>query len=807
MSRDYFIHDALGRRRVGEMALPLRIGGARQAGIVIPDAPDDDLYAFIALHEGHAYVQPAGESGDIYLNDERLTASAWLKSGDRINIGDALLTWQVQGDKVVIDVMRESDRHRPQPPRQPPPAAVSADPLPVPVEDAPAGRDGHAWRNAAIVAAVVLLLAAAWLLLSTSIMVDIDPPDATVELRGFPPPITLGDTRLVMPGNYALKASRPGYADIEEALEVPFGPARTFRYTLRELPGLLTVETVPPVACRLFIDDAETPLDGQGRAEVARGAHRLRIETERYFVHEQDIEVDGFGKPQTLTIELQPAWAAVSITSRPQGAEVSVDGLSVGRTPLTTDILQGGREIRLVLDGFKPFLLRQEIRAGQAIDLAAIELEPVDGRLSLVTSPAGATVTIDGVYRGVTPLELDLAANTEHAVRIGKAGYRTVEQALSLKPGETRTVETSLPAEYGTVFLSVKPAGARLSIDGVGHEHGSGRLRLTTQPHRLTVSKPGYESQTVTVTPSVGVSERVDIVLQKEGAPAGSQADATMPPVIKAAGGIELRLVRPDPDATLKMGASRREAGRRSNESRRLVRLQRPFYFGITEVSNAQFRRFRPEHDSGSLDGASLDGDQQPVVNVGWDDAARYCNWLSEQQGLPAAYVEENGRMRAVTPMTTGYRLPTEAEWAWVARRLGRDSEQRYPWNGVWPPVGRRGNFADARIADTLADVVPGGYDDGYRGTAPTASFPPWPKGFYDLGGNVAEWIHDYYAVYPGEAQRLVTDPAGPASGSHHVVRGSGWRHGNITELRLSYRDYSGKPRYDLGFRVARYAK
>ena len=110
------------------------------------------------------------------------------------------------------------------------------------------------------------------------------------------------------------------------------------------------------------------------------------------------------------------------------------------------------------------------------------------------------------------------------------------------------------------------------------------------------------------------------------------------------------------------------------------------------------------------------------------------------------------------------------------------------------------------KIADTLADTVPG-YDDGFRGTAPVGSFPAWPQGFYDLGGNVAEWMHDYYAVYPGEAKQLVTDPSGPASGEHRVVRGSSWRHGNITELRLSYRDYSSKPRYDLGFRVARYAE
>ena len=116
------------------------------------------------------------------------------------------------------------------------------------------------------------------------------------------------------------------------------------------------------------------------------------------------------------------------------------------------------------------------------------------------------------------------------------------------------------------------------------------------------------------------------------------------------------------------------------------------------------------------------------------------------------------------------------------------------------------GNFADTQISDTLADVVPG-YDDGYRGTAAVGSFAAGPAGFYDLGGNVAEWTNDFYAVYPGEAERLVQDPTGPAAGEHHVVRDSSWRRGNITELRLSYRDYSREPRSDLGFRIARYAE
>ena len=65
------------------------------------------------------------------------------------------------------------------------------------------------------------------------------------------------------------------------------------------------------------------------------------------------------------------------------------------------------------------------------------------------------------------------------------------------------------------------------------------------------------------------------------------------------------------------------------------MQLTRAFYLGEKEVTNAEFRRFRAAHDSGVAEGTSLNGDEQPVVNVSWEDAARYCNWLSALAGLP----------------------------------------------------------------------------------------------------------------------------------------------------------------------------
>jgi formylglycine-generating enzyme required for sulfatase activity len=66
--------------------------------------------------------------------------------------------------------------------------------------------------------------------------------------------------------------------------------------------------------------------------------------------------------------------------------------------------------------------------------------------------------------------------------------------------------------------------------------------------------------------------------------------------------------------------------------------------------------------------------------------------------------------------------------------------------------------------------------------------------------------VHDFYEVKVIAPGKVETDPSGAERGRYHVVRGSGWKHATVTELRLSFRDYSDQPRNDLGFRVVKWA-
>ena len=249
------------------------------------------------------------------------------------------------------------------------------------------------------------------------------------------------------------------------------------------------------------------------------------------------------------------------------------------------------------------------------------------------------------------------------------------------------------------------------------------------------------------------------------------------------------------------MGASRREPGRRSNEITKTVELTRPYYLGTTEVSNKQFKLFDRSHDSGILGRALLSDADRPVVNVSWDDAMAFCNWLSEKSGLPLAYERINGVWQAVKPMNTGFRLPTEAEWVWASRYASGPTPTRFPWGDAMPPVDVHGNYAD-ESANSMVPYTIKSYNDTFRGPSPVDHFAPNELGIHDLAGNVAEWLHDYYSVKTPK-EKLI-DPMGPDQGDYHVIRGSSYKHGRFSELRWTYRDYGIEPRPDVGFRIAR---
>ncbi|MFN2328280.1 MAG: PEGA domain-containing protein [Chromatocurvus sp.] len=646
--------------------------------------------------------------------------------------------------------------------------------------------------------AVVLVLGFLFTARSVQIAVDAQTP-ASIDIDGLALP--LGERFMIRSGNYDLRVSAEGYTTYQGTLTVSRDASQRLDIALSPLPGRVTLSGLPAGAS-ITIDGKDAgrvPFEGR---QLAAGTHSIIITTERYLPQTRTIDVTGRNLEQTIEFELQPAWADVSIDSEPPGASIVIDGEALGTTPLTAEILQGERELLLQAAGYADLTRTLDIVAGEAQDLGTLTLLPAAGLLTLTSRPSGANVTVSGEYRGQTPLTVELAPGAEHRVQLSRPGYRRFSRSIALKAGEQSSLTATLEAQLGDVVFDIQPADAALSVNGETVGRGPQTLSLPAYEHRIEISLPGHTTVRRRVTPREGLQQLVQVTLQTEE----EARMARLQPEITTALGQTMKLFNPEtaPRSEFDMGSSRRDPGRRANEVLHPVRLERLFYLQTTEVTNAQFRQFQESHNSGQEKGNSLNREHQPAVQVSWQQAAAFCNWLSNREGLPPFYTERQGIITGFNPAATGYRLPTEAEWAWVSRVNG-ESLQKFSWGDDFPPENEVENIADASSAYVTGRVL-NNYTDGHVVSAPVASFNPNHNGLYDIGGNVAEWIHNVYAI-PTASGVVQTDPLGAESGDNYVLRGASWALGNLTELRLTYRDYGQAGRDDVGFRIARYAE
>ena len=495
-------------------------------------------------------------------------------------------------------------------------------------------------------------------------------------------------------------------------------------------------------------------------------------------------------------MQLVPNWAEVDISSEPSGASVFMEREKVGSTPLRLQLIEGSHTLSVVADGFKPWDGTIETRPNEYQDLPLIQLEPANAQLHVNSIPRGANVTVNGRYRGQSPIKLDLSPDIDYQIGLSKAGYGSTVRRVRLTSAASESITVDLSARVGKVTVNALPGDATVYVDGTVRGTGSMTLNLSSAPHRLEVKRDGYQSFSRSITPRPGYPQTIQVrLLSEQEVLARSTANS-----VTTAAGQTLRRVEA---GGFTMGTSRREQGRRANEVLVPVTISKPFYIGTTEVSNRDFLKFRKNHISGENVHAPLAGDLNPVVNVSWEDAVEYCNWLSTQEGLPLAYAKKFEKWQPVTPTPAGYRLPTEAEWVWAIRYQGRSQASTFPWGARLPPRPESGNYADKSAIELVPSIL-GNFNDGYASSAPVGSFPANALGILDGGGNVAEWVQDYYSVpNPGQTE-AVADPTGPARGNNKVIRGSSWRHAGITELRFGYRDFGNSGRIDVGFRIAK---
>ncbi len=647
-----------------------------------------------------------------------------------------------------------------------------------------------------MISLLICTAAATFLFVAKAVYIETTPAYAEIDIKSKVK-LKLADRYLLLKGEHQLSLRADGYYDLQQILDVGKEQDQHYSFAMERLPGHLQVNTGAVLDAEIFIDDISVARTPALIRDITPGVRNLRIIADRYFPFEQVIEIEGLDKEQALEAELVPAWAEVTMTTDPPGADIFLDDELAGKTPFIAEILEGKHKVRLKLAGYKPWQDEIKIIANEAMDLSNIELEPADAIVFLASEPPRANTTVDGEYKGLTPLELTLTPGKTSTIRLFKQGYQATGRNIEVQSGEEKKLIVTLKAELVDVEFNITPVDARLLINGKAQSKANQTLQLPAKTHRIEVRRKGYVDYKTKITPHTGIAQQVNVDLKSE-----RQAQIEkIKPVYTNSAGQTLKLFYP---SAFTMGASRREPGRRANETIRNIELKRPFYISTHEVTNLQFKKFAKEHVSGTIQGKSLDGDNQPVAKLRWEQAASYCNWLSTTESLTPFYLEKDKRITGFNPVANGYRLPTEAEWAWAARVKGKNLLVKFPWGDKMPPPDKSGNYADNSTAGFLGKIL-AGYNDGYLTSATVGKFDANSKGLFDMGGNVAEWVNDFYDIQLGTINKPTVDPLGPDTGQFHVIRGSSWAHGTVTELRLSYRDYSEKERDDVGFRIARY--
>lgn len=652
-------------------------------------------------------------------------------------------------------------------------------------------RPGAFWIRVAAVAVIALLFIGLISQLN-SVTLDIQPKDARVHVPGTLVSVHASNNLWLLPGTHVIRAEHEGYIPAQVNLAVTNGTPATARLRLAKLPGKLRIDTsdVPAV---VSVDGVETGR-APGTLSVPAGVHTIMLRAPRYVDFIASVDIQGAGAGQDLKAVLQPSWGTIQISAIPAGAHIAVDGVDSGVAPKVVDAPSGVRQIRISAAGLKTWESSVVLKAGEALSVGPIALGQPDAELTLTSLPSGAEVTVDGEHRGRTSLQLELASGVEHELVVHSPGYATWTRKIFAEAGKKSAVAAKLEAVGARVTVEGEPSGAQLFIDGVDRGRTPQSLDLSAVEHRIEVRKQGWVPFTGAVTPSKGLDRTIQYRLV-------SEESLVLASTMYTQTGYMLKLV---PPGTFSMGSERREQGHRPNEGFRRVTLKRPVYFGVSEVTNEQFRRFKPDHTSGVIDRHSIDLDDLPVTQVSWNDAAEYCNWLSGRDNLPAAYEKRNDEYVLKRPVTMGYRLPTEAEWEYAARYSAPGEFRKYAWGDTLPVSSEVGNIAGAETANSLPASLPG-YRDSYPNLAPVGKFKPSPLGLQDLSGNVSEWIGDYYFSYVDSAP--VTDPLGAEDGTRHVIRGANWKTAVATDLRLAARDGADGASNTIGFRVVRYAE
>ena len=536
--------------------------------------------------------------------------------------------------------------------------------------------------------------------------------------------------------------------------------------------------TSSPEAARVFLDGevvGRTPLRNR---RVLPGEVVVRMEHRFHDAVARGVDA-GRGEAVDVHVDFPSATGSLEIVTNPRGASISVDGRDLDRTTpvMLSPHPTGSFEVTTWIHGRQRKTEIVEVLPRQNTE-ASFDLERVPmSEIFVSRFPRDLELEIDG-----TPYEPGMTLPVgAYKLRASRSGYAPLERSIELIRGRNdRTVR--LERLTGALSLVVSPEHAAVEVayphlDGWREQPYEKGILIPTGPVVVRASATGYRPYEQRLT--VGASTlKHAIRLQKYDVRPGRRFRDKL-----ASGGEGPLLVVID-TGSFRMGS---DSGAPDERPARTVRVDTPFAIGVFETTRDDYDTFRtarglPTAVSAALqpeDADVAESGRFPMSRLSWEGSTDYVEWLSAETGHR-------------------YRLPSEAEWEYVAR--AGSAGLRY-FGDAPAAVCVHANIADATYAARYPKPGVADCSDGAERWAAVGSYPANAFGVHDILGNVEEWVadcwHDDYADAPDDQR------ARGGSCGAHVLRGGAWD-SVPDEATASYRSFSNRGSGTRGVRVVR---
>jgi hypothetical protein len=339
------------------------------------------------------------------------------------------------------------------------------------------------------------------------IQVATTPPGAIISCDGAlrdAAPLTLTD---LTPGPHLIVATKQGYRDARQTAIAKAGERVSVELTLEPILGLLLIHSTPP--------DADVQIDGafKGKTpllvtDLPLGRHRISAARDGYSPREVETLVRD-RIPQKVEIPLVSTAARLVVDSTPKGAQVLINGVQRGETPLTLETVGAGEHtLELTAKGYETLRLPIRLEAGRTESLSPI-LKAIPAELTVVSIPSGARIYVNNQFRGESPISIkDLEPGT-HRIRAELKGYAAPNpRDVTLEQAKKVVEEFRMVSNSGDFEITTTPPGVKVTVDdkdiGVTAAKDDA-MDVVSKPlqvpllapgtHRVVLSKSGYEGK------------------------------------------------------------------------------------------------------------------------------------------------------------------------------------------------------------------------------------------------------------------------------------------------------------------------